>query len=60
MCNVIDYCFKNRLEIIKENDDMGLDGTKAFKCIIDGLNRGTLRPEKLSAYGVEYEENKNL
>jgi len=50
----IDYCYKHEKEYIKDSYALGEDGVKQFECLIVCLESGTIKPEELSDYGMDY------
>lgn len=49
----LDYCYKHRDEYIKDFDSVD-DGVRQFDCLIVIVEDGTIKPEQLSEYGMDY------
>lgn len=51
----VSYCYKHRDEYIKDTGSID-DGIRQFDCLISILEDGTIRPDQLAEYGMEYDE----
>ncbi len=49
----LDYCYKHKNEYIKDFDSVS-EGIRAFDCLIEILESGTIKPSQLPEYGMDY------
>ena len=49
----IDYCYKHKDEFIKDFDSID-EGVRQFDCLIEIVNSGTIKPNEIADYGMEY------
>ena len=49
----INYCYKHREEYIRDFDSVD-EGIRQFDCLISILESGTITPDQLPEYGMEY------
>lgn len=49
----IDYCYKNKDKFIKDCESVS-KGIREFDCLISCLEEGTIKPEELADYGMNY------
>ena len=47
------YCYKHRDEYIRDHDSI-VEGTEQFECLITILEAGTITPDQISDYGMEF------
>jgi len=49
----INYCYNHRDEYIRDSENID-QGIRQFDCLIACLESGTITPEQLPDYGMEY------
>lgn len=50
----IQYCYKYANDYKAEMYECGEDGERAFECLIEILENGTIQPKDLPDYGMNY------
>lgn len=50
----LDYCYLHENEYKADAYSSGDDGCKQFDCLISCLESGTIKPEELAQYGMDY------
>lgn len=50
----ITYCYNHEREFKRDLYDCGEDGEEQFGCLIVCLESGTIKPDELSDYGMDY------
>lgn len=55
VAEAVAYCYKHRNRFISETYAAGAEGTEAFECLIEILESGTIKPNQLPEYGMDYE-----
>lgn len=51
----LEYCYKNRNKFISDAFKMNEDGNRQFDCLVSLIEDGTISPEELKDYGMEYD-----
>lgn len=51
----IDYCYKHRDKYLSAAYAAGENGQRQFDCLISCLEYGTIKPEELADYGMDFE-----
>lgn len=51
----LDYCYKHEHQYISDMEAAGERGQRAFDCLITILEEGTITPDQLKDYGMDYE-----
>lgn len=51
----LEYCYKHRDQYIRDADSIN-EGIRQFDCLISILEDGTIKPEQLPEYGMEYDD----
>ena len=50
----LEYCYKHENEFKHDMYDCGENGERQFECLIEILEDGTIKPEELKDYGMDY------
>lgn len=50
----ITYCYIHEKEFKRDMYDCGENGVEQFECLIVCLESGTIKPEELTNYGMDY------
>lgn len=50
----IDYCYKHENQFKSDAYSCGDDGNEQFNCLIVCLESGSINPEELADYGMDY------
>lgn len=51
----VKYCYKHRDEFIRDYGSID-EGVRSFECLIGILEDGTIKPEELADYGMDYKD----
>lgn len=51
----VSYCYKHRDQFIRDSESIDA-GIRQFDCLIVILEEGTITPEELSDYGMDYKD----
>lgn len=52
----LDYCYRHKNAFLSDMYAAGEDGNRQFGCLIECLESGTIKPEELADYGMDYPE----
>lgn len=50
----IKYCYQHEHDYIAEMESCGENGRRQFDCLIEILESGTIQPENLPDYGMDF------
>lgn len=50
----LDYCYKNENNFKADAYKLGVNGGRAFDCLIQIIESGTIEPKELPDYGMNY------